>query len=67
MSTEDRDSLILVSLSLILLMVSLVGSFITTGSLLDLIFIIVVVGSVIRYIMLDIEEKKLKKANKEEE
>ena len=66
MSTEERDNVILVSLALLIVMTSLVGSFVVTGSLLDLIFIIVVIGSVIQYIIIDYQEKKQEKANKDE-
>lgn len=66
MSAEDKDNLILVSLSLFLVLSSLIGSFVVSGSLLDLICIITIVGAIIGYIIIDHNQKKKEKEEAEE-
>ena len=66
MSAEDKDNLILVGLSLFLVLSSLIGSFVVSGSLLDLICIITIVGGTIQYILIDRKQKKMEKEKAEE-
>jgi hypothetical protein len=66
MSAEDKDNLILVGLSLFLVLSSLIGSFVVSGSLLDLICIITIVGATIQYILIDRKQKKMEKEKAEE-
>lgn len=67
MSAEDKDNLILVGLSLFLVLSSLIGSFVVSGSMLDLICIITIVGAIIKYIIIDHKQKKLEKEKAGEE
>jgi len=67
MSAEDKDNLILVGLSLFLVLSSLIGSFVVSGSMLDLICIITIVGAIINYIIIDHKQKKMEKEKAGEE
>lgn len=66
MNADKIDNIILVTLSLGMMMTSLIGSFVVSGNIIDLIYILIVVGSIIWYFVIDYQEKKQQKADNDE-
>lgn len=55
--TKKHENLILVISSLVFLFYTLIGSYITTGSTIDLLIILTLVSCLIQYIFIKIKEK----------
>ena len=66
MNADKIDNIILVTLSLGMMMTSLIGSFVVSGNIIDLIYILIVFGSIIWYFVIDYQERKQKKSDNDE-